>query len=118
MSRDQTAQRAAESLLGCVRRWSATTNLRVALVLAAVAFGAVYAQPCAAQIPLPDFAKHAQYDSMHAALEKRKIAHEWLYRHSEGHGFYDPDNVRDMYEKILIFLDRNIGPGANLASAR
>ena len=53
---------------------------------------------------------HAQ--NLHIALEKRSVAHEWLYQRTEGHGYYDEANRTDMYTKVLAFLDANIGEGA------
>lgn len=48
-------------------------------------------------------------ESLHNALEKRGVAHEWLYQRTEAHGFYDEKNVEDMYTRMLAFLDANIG---------
>ncbi|SFN36783.1 alpha/beta hydrolase family protein [Dokdonella immobilis] len=52
-----------------------------------------------------------QGESLRSALIKRGAEPEWLYQPTEGHGFYDEANVTDMYEKVLAFLDRNIGQG-------
>jgi dipeptidyl aminopeptidase/acylaminoacyl peptidase len=51
----------------------------------------------------------AQGKSLHEALEARKIDHEWVYHVNEGHGYYNVAHRVDMYEKVLAFLDRNIG---------
>lgn len=48
-------------------------------------------------------------ESVHNALEKRGVKHEWLYQRTEAHGFYDEKNVEDMYARMLVFLDANIG---------
>ena len=48
-------------------------------------------------------------ENLHAALDKAHVEHEWLYRRTEGHGFYDEKNVEDLYAKMLAFLDRSIG---------
>ena len=40
---------------------------------------------------------------------KRGKQVEWLYQPTEGHGFYDEANVENLYERVLAFLDRNIG---------
>lgn len=53
-----------------------------------------------------------QGENLHNALIKRGIEHEWLYQRTEGHGFFDESNVESMYEKMLAFLDRNIGTAA------
>jgi acylaminoacyl-peptidase len=34
-----------------------------------------------------------------------------LVKQGEGHGFGRPENVRELYETMLKFLDENIGPG-------
>ncbi|HZP68161.1 MAG TPA: S9 family peptidase [Rudaea sp.] len=56
-------------------------------------------------------------ENLHNALEQRHIAHEWLYERTEGHGFYDPKHVEEMYTKLLAFLDRNIGAGRSASVA-
>lgn len=53
-----------------------------------------------------------QGENLRNALSKRGVDFEWLYRPTEGHGFWDEANVVDMYGKILDFLDRNIGTRA------
>ncbi|HET9032741.1 MAG TPA: S9 family peptidase [Dokdonella sp.] len=50
-----------------------------------------------------------QGESMRNAMLKRGKKVEWLYQANEGHGFYDEANVEDLYQRILAFLDRNIG---------
>ena len=50
-----------------------------------------------------------QGENLHNALTQRKIDHEWIYERTEGHGFYDVQHLAAMYEKILGFLDKNIG---------
>ncbi|MBS0583804.1 MAG: S9 family peptidase [Proteobacteria bacterium] len=59
-----------------------------------------------------------QAENLHGELAKRKIEHEWLYQRTEGHGFYDEAHTREMYEKVLAFLDRNIGSGYTAVSAK
>jgi dienelactone hydrolase len=51
-------------------------------------------------------------ESLRGALQKRKVEHEWLYERTEGHGFYDEKHVEQLYQKLLAFLDRNIGAAA------
>jgi dipeptidyl aminopeptidase/acylaminoacyl peptidase len=51
----------------------------------------------------------AQADAMRAALAKNHNEPEWVYERTEGHGFYDEDHVTRMYERLLDFLDRQIG---------
>jgi dipeptidyl aminopeptidase/acylaminoacyl peptidase len=45
---------------------------------------------------------------------------ETLYYRTEGHGFYVEAHRKEYYEKLLGFLDRNIGgptPAASAATA-
>jgi len=56
-------------------------------------------------------------ENLHAALQKRGIAHEWLYKPDEGHGFYDERNTVELFERVSQFLDRNIGTGVGAAGA-
>ncbi|WP_199100349.1 prolyl oligopeptidase family serine peptidase [Dyella sp. ASV21] len=56
--------------------------------------------------------EHGQ--KLHAALQSRGIAHEWLYKSDEAHGFYNEKNTVELFERINQFLDRNIG-GASSA---
>lgn len=58
---------------------------------------------------------HSQ--DLRIALEKKGIAHEWLYQRNEAHGYYDEKNREDMYTKLVAFLDANIGAGAGAAAA-
>jgi dipeptidyl aminopeptidase/acylaminoacyl peptidase len=50
-----------------------------------------------------------QGENLHNALLQRKIDHEWMYERTEGHGYYSEQHLAQMYEKILAFLDRQIG---------
>ncbi|MDC8015732.1 alpha/beta hydrolase family protein [Tahibacter soli] len=58
---------------------------------------------------------HSQ--DLRIALEKKGIAHEWLYQRNEAHGYYDEKNREDMYTKLVAFLDANIGANAGAATA-
>lgn len=58
----------------------------------------------------------AQGENLHAALNKRGIAHEWLYKTDEWHGFYDEKNIAELLERVDAFLAASIGPGAAAAS--
>ena len=53
-----------------------------------------------------------QGENLRNAMLKRGKKVEWLYQATEGHGFYDEANAEDMYDKVLAFLDRNIGAKA------
>ncbi|HEX5960111.1 MAG TPA: alpha/beta fold hydrolase [Rhodanobacteraceae bacterium] len=48
---------------------------------------------------------------LHEALQKRGIAHTWLYKRDEWHGFYDQDNIAELFQQVDAFLAANIGPG-------
>ena len=58
-----------------------------------------------------------QGENLHNALDKAHIAHEWLYRRTEGHGFYDEKNIADLMTRVNAFLDRNIGNAAGAGAA-
>lgn len=45
---------------------------------------------------------------MRAALEKNQKKVEWLALAREGHGIYDEETRREVYERILQFLDANL----------
>lgn len=49
--------------------------------------------------------------SLHEALLKREVAHVWLGKPGEMHGFYDEGNINELYTKMLEFIDSNIGLG-------
>jgi dipeptidyl aminopeptidase/acylaminoacyl peptidase len=50
-----------------------------------------------------------QGENLHRALLQRGIAHEWIYKSDEGHGFYAEGNRAELFARIVAFLDRNIG---------
>jgi len=58
-----------------------------------------------------------QGENLHAALSARKIDHEWIYERTEGHGFYNEAHTALMYEKLLAFLDRQVGAAPARAAA-
>ena len=43
------------------------------------------------------------------ALEAINYPFEWLVKDKEGHGFYNEDNILELNQKILSFLDKHIG---------
>ena len=49
--------------------------------------------------------------NLHKALLARKVPHVWLEKPGEMHGFYDEDNVTELYTKMLDFIGSSIGPG-------
>ncbi len=59
-----------------------------------------------------------QGERLHNELDRRRIAHEWLYERNEGHGFYDVAHTTQMYEKIIAFLDAQIGQNKNIAEVK
>ena len=54
---------------------------------------------------------------LHKALLKRNVPHVWLEKPGEMHGFYDEDNITELYTKMLKFIDSNIGPGVTTGGA-
>ncbi|RDJ00053.1 S9 family peptidase [Dyella solisilvae] len=56
-------------------------------------------------------------ESLHAALNQRGIAHEWLYKPDEAHGFYDEKNTAELFQQVTGFLDRYIGSGEQAGGA-
>jgi dienelactone hydrolase len=57
-----------------------------------------------------------QGEALHRALLDRHIAHEWLYKAGEGHGFYTNANRAELFSRVVGFLDHNIG-GSGQAGA-
>jgi dipeptidyl aminopeptidase/acylaminoacyl peptidase len=53
-------------------------------------------------------ADYEQAERMKAALEKNNKKYEWLVLSREGHGIYDEDSRREVYERILQFLAANL----------
>lgn len=47
-----------------------------------------------------------------AELDKRGHPYEWLEKEKEGHGFYKPENNVELWQKLLVFLDKHIGKPA------
>jgi dienelactone hydrolase len=57
-----------------------------------------------------------QGESLHRQMLERHLAHEWLYKAEEGHGFYNEANRAELFGRIVEFLDRNIGQPVNVAA--
>jgi dipeptidyl aminopeptidase/acylaminoacyl peptidase len=53
-------------------------------------------------------ADYEHAERMKAALEKNQKSVEWLALGREGHGVYDENTRREVYERILQFLDANL----------
>ncbi|WP_350432136.1 S9 family peptidase [Shewanella sp. H8] len=51
--------------------------------------------------------EHAE--ALKAALDKANQPYEWLVKDNEGHGFYKEENIQEVYETILAFVDKYIG---------
>lgn len=80
----------------------------------------------AGKIEVPVFLVHGkddqtarvdQYNAMLAALDAAGHKPQTMLVEGEGHGFYNPKNVAELYRRIEAFLDKNIGPGAGTAGA-
>ena len=41
-------------------------------------------------------------------LDKKEIDYEWLYKEKEGHGFKNPSNKLELYERSLEFLSKHL----------
>ena len=54
---------------------------------------------------------------MKAALEANHKEFEWMALSREGHGAYDADTRREVYERILKFLDRHLQAGGSTSLA-
>ncbi|MGH8126930.1 MAG: alpha/beta fold hydrolase [Gammaproteobacteria bacterium] len=57
------------------------------------------------------------YDEMVAAIKKHGTPLETLYFPQEGHGFYKVGHRVQAYTKMLAFLNKYIGPGANAVAS-
>jgi dipeptidyl aminopeptidase/acylaminoacyl peptidase len=73
----------------------------------------------AAQIQIPVLLIHGKEDKradfvqakkMRAALEANHKEFEWMALSREGHGVYDEETRREVYECILKFLDKHLQP--------
>jgi dipeptidyl aminopeptidase/acylaminoacyl peptidase len=59
----------------------------------------------------------AQSEEMEKALRAAGVPVETLYFRTEGHGFYEQAHQQEFYNKLLAFLDRNIGAAGGSAPA-
>lgn len=46
--------------------------------------------------------------NLKAELDKRDISYEWLYKPSEGHGFFNPKNRHELYQKSIDFFNKHL----------
>lgn len=58
----------------------------------------------------------AHFEAIKKALERRGQTPETLVKRGEGHGFWKDANQRELYQRLLDFFDRHIGPKAPLAA--
>ena len=52
----------------------------------------------------------AHYDhakALKAALDKAEKEYDWLTKKGEGHGFYNPENRKELYTKLVAFFDKH-----------
>ncbi|RDJ00466.1 S9 family peptidase [Dyella solisilvae] len=61
---------------------------------------------------LDERAPYAHFKALTNALDKQRKHYESLVESSEGHGFFLLDHQLAMYDKLLDFLARNIGPSS------
>ena len=61
-------------------------------------------------------AKFDQFDAMENALSAAGRKPQTFVVDAEGHGFYKPENVAEVYRRLEAFLSKNIGPGAGSAA--
>ncbi|MGO4703345.1 alpha/beta hydrolase family protein [Dyella sp. 2RAB6] len=61
-------------------------------------------------------APFAQAKAMRAALEAAHKPYQWLSKPGEGHGFYTEKNNIEFYNTLQSFLDKYIGPKADVAA--
>ncbi|HSN72006.1 MAG TPA: prolyl oligopeptidase family serine peptidase, partial [Steroidobacteraceae bacterium] len=78
----------------------------------------------AARITVPVLLIHGEDDwsadfdhskRLRRAMERHEKSVEWISFGREGHGIYDENTRRDVYERILAFLERNLTPSAAVA---
>ena len=60
-----------------------------------------------------DRAPIAHAKSLMKAFDKVGKKYQWLKLNDEAHGYYDEENRKKVYSKILEFLDQNIGRKSN-----
>lgn len=60
---------------------------------------------------------YANFKVFTRALDKQKKRYETLTESREGHGFFLQEHQQAMYDKLIDFLDRNIGPQSNATTA-
>jgi dipeptidyl aminopeptidase/acylaminoacyl peptidase len=48
--------------------------------------------------------------NLKAALDQRDISYQWLYKEKEGHGYKNPKNKLELYQKSLAFINLHLQP--------
>ncbi len=70
------------------------------------------------KLKAPVFIVHGEKDrrtplsyatAFRAELDKRGHPYQWLVKDKEGHGFYNPENNVELWQQVLVFLDKHIG---------
>jgi dipeptidyl aminopeptidase/acylaminoacyl peptidase len=65
-----------------------------------------------------DFRAHPDHSrAMRRALQQAGKSVEWMERDFEGHGYFKVENNRALYNQMLAFFDRYIGPKTQAAAA-
>lgn len=54
-------------------------------------------------------APRAQADAMRQALQSAGAEPQWIFRNTEGHGFYNQEYRADFYDQLLVFVNTHIG---------
>ena len=57
-----------------------------------------------------------QGSNLHNALLNRHVAHVWMDKPGEMHGFYSEANLTELYTTLVQFVGSSIGPGVTAAS--
>ena len=57
-------------------------------------------------------------ENLRSVLVKNGAEVDWLYKSNEGHGFYKQENKIELYDRMLAFLDANMGGKAGDNEAR
>ncbi len=53
-----------------------------------------------------------QFEALTTAFQARGVPVETMVAKGEGHGFYKPENIAELYRRMEAFLAKYIGPGA------
>jgi dipeptidyl aminopeptidase/acylaminoacyl peptidase len=51
----------------------------------------------------------AHAEALRDELDKRDKSYEWMVKRKEGHGFVNVEHREELYQRLLAFLDKNIG---------